>query len=88
METTQSDYDTALNVLNDRNGVNAHTDGGGMDNDLTVQLYGIVDLPNEVVEQVKSCGFELRSVGSNDTSELEWDALITFSETDEPRMSK
>lgn len=75
-----SDYDAALDLLDGIDSVNAHTNGGGMHNDLTVQLFDLATLDGDLVSKVEACGFELQSVETGHPTEHDFQALLLFEE--------
>lgn len=77
-----SDYDTALELLNEIDGIEAHTDGGGIDNDLTVVLDRLQRLSGDTIDAVRECGFEIKSFDTGHPTQHNFTALLLFTETD------
>lgn len=68
----------AVERLERNDKISAHGDGGGMKNDLTVSIRGMKRLNRSLVEEIRSLGYKLDSVGSGHPTKHDFDVLVTF----------
>lgn len=78
-----SDYDEALAILNSKDGIEAHTNGGGINNDLTVTLGRLQRLTGETIDDVRDCGFSVHSFDTGHPTHHDFTALVLFKESDD-----
>jgi len=81
-ETDTIDYERVLEVLNSIDDVNAHTNGGGVDNDIVASMNGVSRLDSETMKEVYECGFRVLSVGTGNHPKLVSDGVVCFTERD------
>lgn len=76
-----TNYGDALDFIEEITNVEAHTHGGGVDNDLTVRMDRLARVSNEQIEEIESFGFEQQDFHTGDPIEHDFTALIIFTET-------
>jgi len=75
-----TNYGDALDFIEEITNVEAHTHGGGVDNDLTVRMDRLARVSDEQIAEIESFGFEHDSIHTGDPIEHDFVALLTFRE--------
>jgi len=82
-EIATTEWDGPLEMLNDWKGLTAHTDGGGMKNDITVEMDRLSRLSTEHIDQIQEMGYRVSSVGTGGDPDLGFHGVVTFEKVEE-----
>lgn len=77
-QTKEQAAERAQELFSDSDTINAHTDGGGVRNDLTVELYGMEGIYRDDLNALRELGFTVDSIGTGHEFEHEFDGLVCF----------
>jgi len=81
---TKTNEEQALELINNQSdGITAHTDGGGMYNDLTVAMDELERFNGELLDELRELGYKPSGVHTGHVVEHDFTGLICFKEVDD-----